>query len=161
MARDHPGLTAISRAEHGPAAEYPGDSDQGGPSLPTGLSAHWPGWRPLWSGRRQCLVTCPLPDPIVTQQPITYTVPGGPGSQGLVPQNESRADISPDLSTWADEYLPNRQVALPSHSARRNVISLGPPQDWPDSRRRSVPRRNKESHKNMTLTTYYFRSEDI
>ena len=37
------GLFATSRAEHGPAAEYPGDSDQDGPSLPTGLSAHWPG----------------------------------------------------------------------------------------------------------------------
>ena len=43
MARGHPGPSAISSAEHGPAAGYPGDSDQGGPSLSTGLSAHWPG----------------------------------------------------------------------------------------------------------------------
>ena len=59
-------------------------------AVPTGLEASTLVWEKAVPG------TYPLPYPIVTHQPITHRVPGGPGSQGRLTQDESRADISPE-----------------------------------------------------------------
>ena len=58
-------------------------------SVPTGLVASTLVWEKAVPG------TYPLPYPIVTHQPITHGVPGWPGSQGQVTQDESQSDVGP------------------------------------------------------------------